>query len=49
MGYLSLPEKRYLCLMTWEQIATEISCSVRNIHLMHSEALKKVIIPKNLP
>jgi hypothetical protein len=48
MEYQSLLEKRYLCLMTWEQIAAETGCSVRNIHLMHGEALKKVTVPKNL-
>ena len=48
MEYQSLLEKRYLCLMTWEQIAAETGCSVRNIHLMHGEALKKVIISENL-
>ena len=48
MEYQSLLEKRYLCLMTWEQIAAENGCSVRNIHMMHGEALKKVIIPENL-
>lgn len=46
--YQSLLEKRYLCQMTWEQIAAESGCSVRNIHLMHGEALKKVTIPENL-
>ncbi|MFH1029478.1 MAG: DUF1492 domain-containing protein [Pseudomonadota bacterium] len=48
MEYQSLLEKRYLCLMTWEQIAAENGCSVRNIHLLHGEALKKVTIPENL-
>ena len=48
MEYQSLLEKRYLCLMTWEQIAAENGCSVRNIHMMHGEALKKVIVPENL-
>lgn len=48
MEYQSLLEKRYLCLMTWEQIAAETGCSVRNIHMMHGEALKKVIVPENL-
>ena len=48
MEYQSLLEKRYLCLMTWEQIAAETGCSVRNIHMMHGEALKKVVVPENL-
>lgn len=48
MEYQSLLEKRYLCPMTWEQIAAENGCSVRNIHLMHGEALKKVHVPENL-
>ena len=48
MEHQSLLEKRYLCLMTWEQIAAETGCSVRNIHLMHGEALRKVKISENL-
>ena len=48
MEYQNLLEKRYLCLMTWEQIAAENGCSVRNIHMMHGEALKKVIVTENL-
>ena len=30
------------------KIAAENGCSVRNIHMMHGEALKKVIVPENL-
>lgn len=48
MEYQSLLEKRYLCLMSWEQIAAENGCSVRNIHMMHGEALKKVAVPEDL-
>ena len=44
----TLLEKRYLCLMSWEQIAAENGCSVRNIHMMHGEALKKVAVPEDL-
>lgn len=37
-----LLECRYLQMMTWEEIAEELSCSVRNAHLIHGKALGKV-------
>ena len=35
-------EFRYLCFMSWEEIAAEMNCTVRNIHILHGKALKKV-------
>lgn len=40
----TLLELRYLCFKTWEQIAVAMGYRVRNIHTLHNEALKKVVI-----
>lgn len=37
-----LLEMRYLRLMTWEDIAADMNCSLRSIHYLHNRALKKV-------
>ena len=37
---------RYLCFMTWEDIAAEMNCTVRNIHMLHSKALGIVKVPE---
>ena len=39
-------ELRYLCFHTWEDIAIDLNCSVRNIHLLHGRALGMVKVPK---
>lgn len=41
-----LLELRYLCFKTWEDIAVELDCTVRNVHFLHSKALGLVKIPK---
>lgn len=33
-------EKRYLCFLTWETIATEMGYDLRYIHKMHNRALQ---------
>lgn len=38
-------EFRYLCFMSWEQIAAEMNFTVRNIHILHGKALKMVEVP----
>ncbi len=38
----TLLELRYLCFMTWEQIAVEINWSIRQVYYMHGEALREV-------
>lgn len=35
-------EFRYLCFMSWEEIAAEMNFTVRNIHILHGKALKMV-------
>lgn len=41
-----LLEERYLCFATWEKIATDMNCTVRNVHILHSKALCMVTVPK---
>jgi len=43
--YQTLLEKRYLCFVTWEQIAVDMSYSMQHIHRMHSAALKEITVP----
>lgn len=40
-----LLELRYLCFRTWEDIADELNCTVRNVHNLHSKALGLVRVP----
>jgi hypothetical protein len=42
--YQTLLELRYLCFKTWEQIAVDMGYRVRNVHTLHNEALKKVVV-----
>ena len=44
----TLLELRYLCFKTWEQIAVEMNYTVRNVHLLHKEALTAVVVPASL-
>ena len=44
----TLLELRYLCFKTWEQIAVEMNYTVRNVHLLHKEALNAIVIPASL-
>lgn len=46
LEYRTLLEKRYLCFMTWEQIAVDMAYNVRHIYRMHDEALEKVVVPQ---
>lgn len=41
-----LLELRYLCFHTWEEIAAEMNYTVRNVHLLHSKALRLVKVPE---
>lgn len=38
-------EFRYLCFMSWEDIAAEMNFTVRNIHILHGKALKMIEVP----
>lgn len=38
-------EFRYLCFMSWEDIAVEMNFTVRNVHILHGKALKMVQVP----
>lgn len=39
-------EKRYLCILTWEQIAVDMGYSLQHTFRLHDTALKKLVIPK---
>ena len=43
--YQTLLEKRYLCFITWEQIAVDMKYSMQHIHRMHTAALKEIAVP----
>lgn len=43
--YQTLLEKRYLCFMSWEQIAVEMSFSIQHIYRLHAAALSEVVVP----
>ncbi len=43
--YQTLLEKRYLCFLSWEQIAVDMKYDLRYLHKLHSRALKECQIP----
>lgn len=43
--YQTILEKRYLCFISWEQIAVDMNYSMQHIHRMHSLALKEITVP----
>jgi len=43
--YQTLLEKRYLCFLSWEQIAVDMNYSLQHMFRLHGNALKKVTIP----
>lgn len=44
--YRLILEERYLCYCTWETIADDISCSVRQAQILHGKALSEVTVPE---
>ena len=38
--YQTLLEKRYLCFMTWEQIAVDLNYSIHHLYNLHNSALE---------
>ena len=43
--YQTLLEKRYLCCLSWEQIAVDMKYDLRYLHKLHSRALRECQIP----
>ncbi len=37
---------RYLNYMTWEQIAVNLNCSIRYVHIIHGRALENIKVKK---
>ena len=46
--FQTLLEKRYLCFLSWEQIAVDLNYSIDNIFKAHKKALSCVNIPQTL-
>ena len=46
--YQTLLEKRYLCFMSWEQIAVDMNYSIDNVFKAHRKALSFVAVPETL-
>jgi len=40
--YQTILEKRYLCFITWEQIAVDLNYSMQHTFRMHDKALKEI-------
>lgn len=43
--YQTLLEERYLCFITWEQIAVDMGYELRYIHKLHGKALEEIKVP----
>ena len=43
--YQTLLEKRYLCFMTWEQIAVDMNYSIQHVYRLRNRALKEICVP----
>ena len=41
--YRLLLEERYLCYYSWETIAADLDCTVRNVQILHGKALNSVM------
>ena len=46
--YQTLLEKRYLCFLTWEQIAVDMNYGIDNVFKLHKKALACVVVPEAL-
>lgn len=44
----TLLELRYLCFKTWEQIAVDMSYTLRHVDRLHNNALQSVVIPNDV-
>ena len=45
LEFQTLLEKRYLCFLTWEQIAVDMGYDLRYLHKLHNRALMEVKVP----
>lgn len=46
--YQTLLEKRYLCFLTWEQIAVDMGYTIDNIYKLHKKAILCIAVPESL-
>ena len=44
----TLLELRYLCFKSWEQIAVDMTYSVRNVYKLHDTALNLIAMPESV-
>lgn len=45
--YQTLLEKRYLCFLTWEQIAVDMGYDLRWLYRIHKRALEQIQVPNS--
>ena len=45
--YQTLLEKRFLCFMTWENIAVDMGYSIQHLYRMRDKAYAAVVIPQD--
>lgn len=45
--YQTLLEKRYLCFLTWEQIAVDMGYDLRWLYRIHKRALEQIHVPNS--
>ena len=43
--YKTVLEKRYLCFLSWEQIAVDMGYEMSWLYRLHQRALEKVVVP----
>lgn len=46
LEHQTILEKRYLCILPWEQIAVDMGYSLQHTFRLHDVALKNIAIPK---
>ena len=46
LEFQTLLEKRYLCFLTWEQIAVDMGYSIQHIYRLHDWALREFPVPQ---
>lgn len=45
MEYRILLEKRYLCFMSWNEIARDMQYTIRHLYRLHDRALENIAVP----
>ena len=45
MEYRVILEKRYLCFMSWNEIARDMQYTIRHLYRLHDRALENIAVP----